>query len=93
MYQVLVPRPELVAARGTFRPLRPEDPETLLFCGAALAAASSGHWPDVMRIAKSLGNRNAPLEAVVGLRIDDRLGLEVSTARRSMLALRRLFRR
>ena len=91
--QVLVPRPELVAARSTFRPLRPEDPETLLFCGAALAAASSGHWPDVLRIATSLGHRNAPLEAAVQLGINDRLGLEVSTARRSMLALRRLFRR
>jgi len=91
--QVLVPRPELVAARSTFRPLRPENPETLLFCGAALAAVSSGHWPDVLRIAKSLGHSYAPLEAAVQLGIDDRLGLEVSTARRSMLAFRRLFRR
>jgi hypothetical protein len=91
--QVLVPRPELVAARSTFRALRPEDPETLLFCSAAIAAASSGRWPDVLRISKSLGHGYAPLEAAVQLGIEDRLGLEVSTAQRTMLALRRLFRR
>ena len=91
--QVLVPNPELVAARSTLRPLRPEDPETLLFCGAALAAAPSGRWPNVLRISKFLGHGFAPLEAAVQLGIEDRLGLEVSRAQRSMLALRRLLRR
>ena len=91
--QVLIPHPELVAARSTHRPLRPENPETLLFCGAAFAASSSGRWANVLLISKILGHRHAPLETAVQLGIEDRLGLEVSTAQRSMLALRRLFRR
>ena len=91
--QVLVPRPELVAARSTVGPLRPEDPETLLFCGAAFAAASSGQWPNVVRIAKSLGHGYAPVEAAVQLGVEARLGIEVSKVQRSMLALRRLVRR
>jgi len=91
--QVLVPRPALVAARSPYRTLRPEDPETLLFCGAALDAASAGHWPEVMRMARSLGHGSAPLELAVQLGIDGRLGLGVGKARRSMFALRRLWRR
>ena len=91
--QVLVPRPELVAARSNLRPLRPEDPETLLFCGAAFVASSSGRWPNVLRISKFLGRGYEPLEAAVQLGIEDRLGLEVSTAQRALLALRRLLRR
>jgi hypothetical protein len=91
--QVLVPLPALVAARGASRALRPEDPEALLFCGAALEAASSDSWPEVMRIAKSLGNGTAPIDLAVQLGIDTRLGLEVGKVRRSMLALHRLLRR
>jgi len=91
--QVLIPRPELVAARSNLRPLRPEDPETLLFCGAAFAASSSGRWPNVLRISKFLGRGYAPLETAVQLGIEERLGIEVSTTQRALLALRRLFRR
>jgi len=91
--QVLVPLPALVAARGASRALRPEDPEALLFCGAALEAASSDSWPEVMRIAKALGNGTAPIDLAVQLGIDTRLGLEVGKVRRSMLALHRLLRR
>jgi len=89
----LVPHPELVAARSAFRPLQPEDPETLLFCGAALASAANGRWAEVNRIARALGHPHAPLEFAVSLGIDRRLSLEVGKTRRSMLVLRRLFRR
>jgi hypothetical protein len=89
----LVPHPELVAARSAFRPLQPEDPETLLFCGAALASAANGRWTEVNRIARALGHPYAPLEFAASLGIDQRLGLEVGRVRRSTLALRRLFRR
>jgi hypothetical protein len=89
----LVPQPELVAARSKFRQLRPEEPETLLFCGAALASATSGNWSEVNRLAKILGHPSAPLEFAVSLGIDDRLGLKISRPRRMSLALRRLLRR
>ena len=89
----LVPHPELVAARSAYRPLRPEDPETLLFCGAALASNASGHWTEVTRLAKALGHSSAPLELAVSLGIEERLGLEISRPRRISLAVRRIFRR
>jgi len=91
--QVLVPLPVLVTARSYSRSLGPEDPEALLFCGAALAVANDDAWADVTRIAKVLGHRDSPIEVAVELGIDDRLGLEVGKARRSMIALRRLFHR
>ena len=91
--QVLVPLPVLVTARGASRALLPEDPEALLFCGAATEATSSDSWPEVMRIAKSLGNGTGPVDLAVQLGIDTRLGLEVGRVRRSMLALHRLLRR
>ena len=91
--QVLIPQPELVAARSTLRPLRPEDPETLLFCGAAFKAATFGRWPNVLRISKILGHRHAPLESAVQLGIEKRIGLEVSRAQRTIIAFRRILRR
>jgi hypothetical protein len=89
----LVPHPELVAARSAFRPLRPEEPEALLFCGAAFASVSHGRWAEVNRLAKALGHPSAPLEFAVSLGIDDRLGLEISRPRRMSLAVRRILRR
>jgi hypothetical protein len=90
---VLVPHPELVAARGNFQRLRPEDFETLLFCGAALASVAAGRWTQVLRIAKILGHPATPLEIAVSLGIDERLGLEISRPRRLSLAVRRFLRR
>jgi len=89
----LVPHPELVAARSAYRPLLPEDPETLLFCGAALASSASGRWTKVTKLAKALGHQSAPLELAVSLGIEDRLGLEISRPRRMSLAVRRFFSR
>ena len=91
--KVLVPRPELVAARTNFRHLRPDDPETLLFCGAALASVAAGHWKHVIRIARALGHPATPLEIAVSLGIEDRLGLKISRTRRLSLAVRRFLRR
>ena len=91
--KVLVPHPELVAARTTFRHLRPDDPETLLFCGAALASAAAGHWKHVIRIARTLGHTTVPLEIAISLGIEDRLDLEISRTRRLSLAVRRFLRR
>jgi len=89
----LVPHPELVAARSAFRLLQPEDPETLLFCSAALTSATNRRWTEVERIARALGHPHAPLEFAVSLGIEDRLGLEISRPRRMSLAVRRLLRR
>ena len=91
--QVLVPDPELIVARITSRGLGPEDPEALIFCGAALAAANEDSWADVMRTAKSLGHHDSPFELAVELGIDGHLGLEVGRARRFSMALRRFIRR
>ena len=91
--QVLVPDPELVVARSTSLGIGPEDPEALIFCGAAVAAAKDGAWADVTQIAKALGLGNSPFELAVQLGIDRRLGLEVGRARRFSMALRRFVRR
>ena len=91
--QVLVPDPELVVARSTSRGIGPEDPEALIFCGAAIAAANDSAWADVTHIAKALGHGDSPFEVAVQLGIDHRLGLEVGRARRSVMALRRFIRR
>ena len=91
--QVLVPHPELVAARGNFQQLQPETPETLLFCGAALASVAAGRWAEVTKIARALGRPTAPLEIAVSLGIEDRLGLKISRTRRITLAIRRFLRR
>ena len=91
--RVLVPHAELIAARSTVQPLRPEDPETLIFCGAAFAAMTGGRWSEVSRMARILGHRGAPTEIAVSLGIDHRLGLQISRQRRAVLALRRLLRR
>ena len=91
--QVLVCGPEIVAARGAARGVGPEDPEALVFCGAAVAADKDGAWAEVTQIAKVLGHPGAPIEAAVQLGIDGHLGLEVGRARRSLMALRRFIRR
>ena len=91
--QVLVPDAELIVARSTSRGLGPEDPEALIFCGAALAATNDGAWADVTRIAKALGHRDSPIEVAVELGIDHRLGLEVGRGRRLSMALGRFLRR
>ena len=91
--QVLLPNPALIVGRSMSRHLDPEDPEALIFCGAARAAANDGAWADVTQIAKALGHRDLPIELAVQLGIDGRLGLEVGRARRSVMALRRFIRR
>ena len=91
--QVLLPDPALIVGRSMSRHLGPEDPEALIFCGAARAAANDGAWADVTQIAKALGHRDLPIELAVQLGIDGRLGLEVGRARRSVMALRRFIRR
>jgi len=91
--QVLLPDPELITACSASRGLGPEDPEALIFCGAALAAADDGAWSEVTRIAKTLGHPASPTEVAIELRFEGRLGIEVGKARRSMFALRHLIRR
>jgi hypothetical protein len=91
--KVLVPTVELVAARAASRKLQPGDPETLVFCGAALASVGDDRWDDVTRIAKSLGHGSTPRELAMYLGIDQRLDLGVGRTRRSLLALRNLLRR
>ncbi|MFV2068391.1 MAG: hypothetical protein ACC645_15585 [Pirellulales bacterium] len=91
--QVLIPSPELVAGRSARRTLKPEEPEALLFCGAALAAASSRSWPEVVQLANALGNGNVPPDLAVHLGLDHRLGFGVGHMRRSYLAIRRLLHR
>lgn len=87
--ELLLPSPELVAARVSGRPLHPLDVECLLFCGAAHASVRSGRWNDVTRIASALGRRFAPLDVAVQLGIDRQLGLEVGALQRLLLGLRR----
>jgi hypothetical protein len=91
--QVLLPDPELITACSASRGLGPEDPEALIFYGAALAAAADGAWSEVTRTAKALGHPVSPTEVAVELRLDRRMGLEIGRAQRSMLTLRRLIRR
>ena len=91
--QVLLPDAELIAACSVSRGLSVEDPEAMIFCGAAFDAAHGGAWSEVTRIAKALGHPDSPTEVAVELRFDRHLGLEIGKVQRSMFALRRLIRR
>ena len=84
--QVLVPRPELAAARAADRNLRTGDPAALVFCAAAVSA----DWAKVTRIAKRLGRGAATTEAAFALDLEATLGLEIGRAQRWLHALRRL---
>jgi hypothetical protein len=88
--QVLVPRPELVAARIADRNLKPEEPSALVFSGAAHAV---GDWSEVTRIAKRLGRASAPTQAAVALGLETYLGLETPKVHRWLNPLRRILRR
>lgn len=88
--QVLIPRPELVAARAADRSLRPEDPAALVFSSAAHTA---GDWGEVNQIAKRIGRATAPTEAAMELGLDSYLGLEAGGVKRWLSPLRRFFRR
>ena len=88
--QVLIPRPELVAARVADRSLRPEDPAALVFSGAAHLI---GDWNEVNRISKRIGRATAPTEAAVALGLERYLGIETRQIRRWLNPLRRLLRR
>ena len=91
--KVLVPRPELVAARTSSKVLQPDTPEAFVFCGAALTAATDGQWADVMRISKALGHDSAPLELAMHFGIDQRLDLGIGRTRRSFFSFRRILGR
>ena len=90
--RVLLPDAELIAACSISRGLGIEDPEALIFCGAALDAAYDGAWSEVTRIAQALGHSDSPIALAVELRFDRHLGLEIGKLQRSMFALRRLIR-
>ena len=90
--RVLLPDAELIAACSISRGLDLEDPEALIFCGAALDAAYDGAWSEVTRIAQALGHSDSPIALAVELRFDRHLGLEIGRVQRSMFALRRLIR-
>jgi hypothetical protein len=91
--RILLPDAELIAACSISRGLGLDDPEALIFCGAALEAAYDGAWSEVTRIAKALGHPDSPVEIAVELRFDRHLGLEIGKVQRSIFALRRLIRR
>lgn len=88
--QVLVARPELVAARVADRSLGPEDRSALVFSGAAHVV---GDWNEVSRIAKRIGRATAPTEAAVALGLDSYLGLKTGRLQRWLNPLRRILRR
>ncbi|MEJ2581941.1 MAG: hypothetical protein P8127_09980 [Acidobacteriota bacterium] len=88
--EVLVPRPELVAARVADPGLRPEDPAALVFCGAAFAAED---WDEVTRIAKGLGRASGLYEAAVSLGLDGYLGMQAGGVQKWLRALTRVARR
>lgn len=91
--QVLLPDAELIAACSISRGLGIEDPEALIFCGAALDAAYDGAWSEVTRIAMAMGHSDSPVAIAVELRFDRHLGLNIGRVQRIKFALRRLFRR
>ena len=82
--EVLVPRPEMVAARIAGRTPDPEDAAALVFCGAAFAAED---WDDAIRIAKTL-RRSSDLSATaVALGLEKYLGMESGGVRRWLQSL------
>jgi hypothetical protein len=91
--EVLVPRPEMIAARIADRAPRPEDPAALVFCGAAFAAAARDSWTEVTSIAKRMGRPAAPAEAAATLGMDGYLGVKTGGLQKWVRSLRRVVRR
>jgi hypothetical protein len=88
--EVLIPKPQLIAARTAGCSDNPASLECLIYCGAAHAAVRAGRWRDTRRIAPRLGSDHAPLEAAYRLGIDQWLGISIPAPRRALLAVRRL---
>jgi hypothetical protein len=88
--EVLVPRPELIAARTAGCSEDAASLECLIFCGAAYATTRAGRWRDTRRIAPRLGTTNTPLEAAYRLGIDQWLGIAIPAPKRALFAVRRL---
>ena len=88
--EVLVPRPELVAARVANAGLRPDDPAALVFCGAAFVTED---WDEVTRIAKGLGRAPALYEAAVALGLEQYLGVKAGGVQKWLRAVKRAARR
>jgi hypothetical protein len=90
--ELLIPAPELIAARTAGCGKQPGNITCLIFMAAAHAAAGSGGWNKALKIAPRLGPQNTPLETVMRMGIDKWLGLDISAPRRAALAIRRLLR-
>ena len=90
--EILIPAPELIAARTAGCGTQPDNLACLIFIGAAHTAVTSGSWKSAKKIAPRLGSQNAPLETVMQMGIDRWLGLSISAPRRAALAIRRFLR-
>lgn len=88
--EVLIPRPELIAARTAGCTDNPMDLQCLIFCGAARAAVDSRRWSETSRLAKTLGAKQTPRESAYHLGIDHWLGIDIPAPKRAFFALRRL---
>lgn len=83
---VLVPRPETIAARIADRIPQPEDPAALVFCGAAFATKD---WSDTTRIATNQGRASELTEAAVKFGLDGYLGVQTGGLMQWFKSLRR----
>lgn len=83
--EVLVPRPELVAARVADHGVRPEDPAALVFCGAVFG----GDPDEIRQLATDLGRTSELAETAAMLRLDGYLGLETGGLQKRIRNLRR----
>ena len=88
--KVLVPNPELLVARAHGLPSNPNDVNCLVFCAAAYAAATAGHWDQALELAGELGHGRAPIEIAMRFGITDWLGLSVGPITRLSVTLRGL---
>lgn len=87
---VLIPSPELAAARVAPQAETSAELDALIFCAAAHRAVVSQTWQKVLNLAAELGHGRAPEAAVVRLGLEEWLDLRVTRRARLASALRRV---
>ncbi len=89
--QVRVPSADLLTVCAGRSALRAEDCETLVFCAAAFGVAGDGRWSEIESLAATMDAPGVPTESALRLGLDEWLHLDLGSARRLGVSLKRLF--
>jgi len=89
--QVRVPSADLLTVCAGRSALRAEDCETLVFCAAAFGVAGDGRWSEIENLAAAMDAAGVPTQSALRLGLDEWLHLDLGSARRLGVSLKRLF--